>query len=391
MSEKRGDATIAVHAGEGIDPSGALDPPIVMSSAFGFESAAHAAERFASGDLRGIYTRWRNPTIEVLERKMAALEGAEDAIAVASGMAAIHGAIAANTASGAHVVAPLSIYAETAKLLREELARFGVRTTFVDMTRLDAIEAALSSETRVVWIETPANPTLQIVDIAAVAERAHGCGAIVIADNTFATSCLQRPLSLGADLVVHSATKWIGGHGDAIGGIVAGSSQRIATVRNLEARAMGAVVSPMGAWLLTRGLRTMPLRVERACASALTLARRLATHPAVERVHYPGLETHPGHAVASRQMRRGFGGLLAFELRGGLAAGRRAYDRVAIITRAVSLGDVRTLITHPASTTHVSLPRDARIAGGITDGLMRMSIGIEDIEDLWSDLDRALA
>lgn len=385
------DATLAVHAGDEPDEgTAALDPPIVMANAFAFESAADAAARFDGSQGGYVYTRWKNPTIEALERKVAALEGAQGAVALASGMAAVFGAIASNVRSGDHVVAPVTLYAETAKVLRERLARFGVETTFVDPTDPKHVAAAIRPQTRVVFAETPANPTLAITDLHAVAEIAHGAGAILVADNTFATPWHQRPLAHGADLVVHAATKGLGGHGDAVGGVVAGGSERLRIIRNDSVNGMGAAMSPFTAWLIARGVRTLPLRAARASESAAELARRLEADARIERVHYPGLPSHPGHAVATRQMRRGFGALVAFEVEGGLDPARQGYDALRVIARAVSLGDVRSLITHPASTTHHSMGAEARRAAGIADGLMRLSVGIEDVEDLWRDLDRAL-
>lgn len=385
------DATRAVHAGDEPGPDGALDPPVVFSTIFAFDDAADAAGRFSGARDGPIYSRWGNPTVRVLERKVAALERAEDAVALASGMGAVHGALTTFLSAGDHVVLPLGAYAETGKLLRESLTRFGIRHTVVDMTRLEEVERAVEPSTRVVFVETPANPTLSIYDIEAVARIARTGGALVVVDNTFATPHHQRPLELGADLVVHSATKAIGGHGDSVGGIVCGSSARCAEVRRLAVRAAGNVMSPMTAWILARGARTLPLRQQRASDNALELARRLGEHAAVATVHHPGLPSHPGHAIARRQMRRGFGSVVALEVAGGVEAGRRAYDRFELIARAVSLGDVRTLATHPATTTHVSQPAEQRRAAGITDGLIRLSVGIEDVEDLWDDLCRALS
>lgn len=390
MEERRFD-TLAVHAGEEPDAvTGALDPPIVLASAFAFADAADAAGRFAGTREGAIYTRWRNPTVSALERKVAALEGAEDAVALASGMAAMHAALSAFVASGDHVIAPRGLYAETARLLRGHLARFGVETSFVDATDPHAVEGALRERTRVVLAETPANPTLAITDLAALSSIARGAGARLVVDSTFATPFHQRPLEHGAHLVVHSATKALSGHGDVIGGVVAGSAADVAAVREEGVRTCGGALSPVSAMLIARGMRTLGLRMERASASAMELARRLEAHPCVSRVSYPGLASHPGHAVAARQMRRGFGALIALEVAGGLEGGARAYDAVRVISRAVSLGDVRSLLTHPASTTHASMTRDQRDAAGIAEGLMRLSVGVEDVEDLWADLERAL-
>lgn len=391
MSDRRFD-TLAVHAGEEPDPtSGALEPPVVLSSAFAFADAADAAGRFEGTREGPIYTRWRNPTVDALERKVAALEGAEDAVALASGMAAVHAALSAFVSAGDHVIAPRGIYAETARFLRTHLARFGVETTFVDAADVRNVEAAMTPRTRVVYVETPANPTLAITDLAASAQLAHAGAARLIVDSTFASPFHQRPLEHGADLVLHSATKSLSGHGDVVGGVVAGRAADVAKVREVGVRTCGGALSPMSAMLIARGMRTLALRMERASASALELARRLEGDRRVARVSYPGLASHPGHALAARQMRRGFGALVAFEVAGGLAAGQRAYDALEVIARAVSLGDVRSLLTHPASTTHASLTAAQRAEAGIGEGLMRLSVGIEDVEDLYADLDRALS
>ena len=388
---ERDPCTVDVHAGDDPDPiSGALEPPIVLSSAYAFEDAEQTAARFAGTDDGFIYTRWRNPTVEAFERKMAALEGAPAAVALASGMAAAHAALTVDARAGDHVVASASLYAETARLFRDRLSRFGVDVTYADTTEPDAIARACRGETRVLWIETPANPALKVTDIAAAADIAHARGARLVVDSTFATPYHQRPLAHGADLVVHSATKAICGHGDAIGGVVAGDAELCARLRADAVRTGGASMSPFTAWLLARGARTLSLRAERSSATAHELARRLEAHPRVERVFYPGLASHPQHDVARRQMQRGFGALVAFEVRGGVSAGQRVYDRIALITRAVSLGDVRTLLTHPAGTTHASMSREQREAAGISEGLMRLSVGIEGVDDLWSDLDHAL-
>lgn len=381
--------TLAVHAGDAPDDAhGALDPPVVLSSAYAFQSAEDAATRFAEGS-GYVYSRWRNPTVTALEAKVAALEEAPAAVALASGMAAVSAAIGSTVRAGDHVVAATSLYAETTRLLRDQLPRNGVEVTFVDATESEALAAAIRPTTRAVYLETPANPTLAITDLAAAREAIGGLTMIV--DSTFATPYHQRPLALGADLVVHSATKALCGHGDAVGGVVAGDAERVDEARKLGVRTAGAALSPFAAMLIARGARTLGLRMQRASASALELATRLEAHPAIARVLYPGLASHPGHAVATRQMRNGFGALIAFEVEGGLAAASRCYDRVEVITRAVSLGDVRSLITHAASTTHASLSPDERRGAGIGDGLMRLSVGVEDVEDLYEDLERGLS
>jgi methionine-gamma-lyase len=378
-------ATVCVHAGDARDAAGSpcrpLDVPIVLSSAFGFASADEAAGAFKGDNDAYIYGRWANPTVEALEAKLAALEGTEAACATASGMAAVSGATLALCGQGDHIVAPRSMYAESARLLRERLPRLGIETTFVDATEPGAYERALRPTTRLLYIETPANPNLAIADIRAI----------------FA----QNPCALGVDVVVHSMTKALAGHGDVIAGCVCGKSDTIARIRDVVVKGLGGVLSPLSAFLVARGLRTFALRQRQQCASAAVLASRLATHPRVAVVHHPSLPSHPGHALAGEQM-HAFGALLSFELSGdepakkggspgAIDAGKRVLEGVQTITHAVSLGDVRSLLVHPASTTHSTMPPEARAAANITDGLLRLSVGIESTEDLWKDLERALA
>jgi methionine-gamma-lyase len=389
-------ATACVHAGESPDPTtGALDTPIVLSSAFGFESAEDAAGAFRKENDAYIYGRWGNPTVEALERKLAALEGAEAAAATASGMAAISGAILSLCESGSHVVAPRAMYAESARLLRDRLPRLGITTTFVDALDEGAYARAITPATRVLYIETPSNPVLGITDIESVVGLAKAHGLVTIADNTFATPFAQTPLSLGVDIVVHSMTKALGGHGDAIGGAICGAHSLVDRAKDLVVKGFGGVISPFTAYLVARGLRTFALRQRQACETAAALATRLSDHPRVERVHHPSLPTHLGHARARMQM-HAYGSLLSFELSAtaqasALDGGRRVLDGVRTITHAVSLGDVRSLLTHPASTTHSTMPREDRERGGITDGLLRLSVGLESEADLWADLARAMA
>ena len=382
-------ATLAVHAGEHRDPSGALDAPIVMSSAFAFESADLAAGAFRGENEAYIYGRWANPTVEHLEQKLAALEQGGAAVATASGMAAISGALLSLLRAGDHLVAPRSMYGESARLLRERLPRLGIETTFVDDPSPASYEAAIRPTTRVLYAESPANPMLAVTDLAAIGALARSRGLVSVADNTFATPYCQTPLALGVDLVVHSMTKALGGHGDAIGGCVVGPVGLLDAVRDTVVKGFGGVLSPFNAWLVARGIATFALRQREACASASAIARWLASHPAVARVHYPGLASHPGHAIAARQM-RAFGALVAFELEGGLDAARDVVDRVELVSHAVSLGDTRSLITHPASTTASTMPADDRRRAGIGDGLLRLSVGIEDADDLLRDLAHAL-
>jgi cystathionine beta-lyase/cystathionine gamma-synthase len=387
-------ATACVHTGDDGDAAtGALET-LVLSNAFRFEDADQAAAAMRGEGQGYVYGRWGNPTVEALEAKLSALEGTEDTAATASGMAAVAGAVLAFIGHGTHVVAPRSMYAESARLFRERLPRFGIETTFVDAGELGAYESALRPTTRVLYLETPANPNLALTDIAAVTALARSRDLLTVADNTFATPFAQTPHALGVDLVVHSMTKAIAGHGDAIGGSVSGRREHVEQVRDWVVKGMGGVLSPFNAFLVARGLRTFHLRQRQQCLSAAVLAARLAEHPAVAVVHHPSLPTHPGHDLAAKQM-HAFGAMLAFELRGGagaspMEAGRRLLGRLGLITHAVSVGDVRSLVVHPASTTHSTMPPEARAAAKITDGLVRLSVGIEGVEDLWRELERGL-
>lgn len=367
----------------------ALETPVVLSSAFGFADAEHAAATFRGEGDSYIYGRWGNPTTDALERALAALEGAEAACATASGMAAISGALLSLLEAGDHVVAPRALYAETARLFRERLPRLGITTTFVDATEPGSFEAALTGKTRVLYIETPANPTLGIVDIEEVVSLARAKKLLTVADNTFATPFSQTPLALGVDVVVHSATKGIGGHGDTIAGAICGSKERIAAAADVAIKGFGGVISPLAAFLVTRGIKTFALRQRAACANAAGLAARLAAHPRVKLVRHPSLPDHPRRDVALRQM-HAFGTLLSFEV-ATLDEGRRVLEAVKMITHAVSLGDTRSLLVHPASTTHSTMPAETRQLAGVGDGLLRLSAGVESLDDLWADLEQALA
>lgn len=387
--------TLATHAGEPRDPAtGALDPPLVLSSAFGFASAEEAADAFQGKNDAYIYGRWGNPSVEALEAKLAALEGTAAACATSSGMAAISGTVMTLCQSGDHIVAPRSMYAESARLFRERLPRFGITTTFVDALDVAAYAAAITPATRVLYIETPANPNLAVSDVAAIVALARARGLATVADNTFATPFSQNPGALGVDVVIHSMTKALGGHGDAIGGCVCGGAEIVAEIRDLVIKGFGGVIAPFNAFLIARGLRTFALRQRQACESAAILAARLAEHPRVAKVHHPSLASHQGHALAQKQM-HAYGALLSFELaeapgRSAIDAGRNVLAAVRVLTHAVSLGDVRSLIVHPASTTHSTMPSDARKLANIADGLLRVSVGIEASGELWRDLASAI-
>ncbi len=379
-------ASLCVHAGEEPNEWRALATPIVLASAFSFDDAEHAAGAFKGDNDAFIYGRWGNPTVESLEAKLAALEGAAAACASASGMAAIAGTLLALCESGAHVVAPRSMYGESARLLRERLPRLGIETTFVDDPTPEAYVAASKPHTRVFYIESPSNPTLAVADVPGIVREARARNVVTIADNTFATPFCQTPLALGVDLVVHSMTKAIGGHGDAIGGVVCGGDALVARARDTIVKGFGGVMSPLVAYLVSRGVVTFALRQRRACSTAARLARVLAEHPKIERVHHPSL--HPERAAHMHA----YGSILSFELEGpdALQKGRAVLEGVELITHAVSLGDARSLITHPATTTHASMPADQRALANVKDGLLRLSVGLESASDLERDLLAAL-
>ena len=390
-AKKLGLATRAIH--HGYDPmryEGALNPPVFLTSTYEFPNAETGAARFAGTDKGYIYSRMGNPTVAVLEEKLANLESAEAAVAMSSGMGAITAAIWSLVSAGDEIVADTTLYGCTYSFFAHGLSRFGVKVTFIDMTEPEQLTRAITACTKLVYLETPSNPNMRVIDIARISDIAHSFGVPVMVDNTYCTPMLQRPLELGADMVVHSATKYLGGHGDLLAGIVAGSREAMDRVRMVGLKDMtGAVMSAMDAFLILRGLKTLELRMERHCTSAMEIARRLQQHPAVTQVIYPGLPEFPQHDVARRQM-SGFGGMIAFELKGGIPAGQRFMDSLELAICAVSLGDGETLVQHPASMTHSGYTPEERAAHGISDGLIRLSVGLENLEDIWSDLDQAL-
>jgi cystathionine beta-lyase/cystathionine gamma-synthase len=383
--------TTAIHAGESPDPStGALVPPLHLATTYHLGTAENSAAIFGGQKEGYVYTRWANPTVAAFERKAAALERAEGAIATASGMAAIASAILTIVKAGDHIVSASAIYPSTYHLMVTQLGALGIDTTFVDATDPANVERALRPTTKLIYVETPGNPLLTLCDLEATAAVARRAGVATICDNTFASPVNQRPLELGIDTVVHSATKYFCGHGDAVGGIVAGRAPFIERCVTEPLRYYGGIMAPFNAYLMLRGTVTLPLRIGRHNANALALAHWLEQHPAVARVSYPGLPSHPQHELARRQMPGGFGGMVCFDLKGGVEAGARLMNAVKVCSLAVSLGDARSLITHPASTTHSVVTREARLAQGVTDGLVRLSVGLEDVEDLMDDLDRGL-
>ncbi len=328
--------------------------------------------------------------MSAFERKAAALEGAEAAVATASGMAAIASAILTTIKAGDHIVSATAIYPSTYHLMTTQLGSLGIETTFVDAADPANVARAIRPSTRLIYLETPGNPLLTLCDLETIGRMARSAGIATICDNTFASPVNQRPLELGIDTVVHSATKYFCGHGDAVGGVVAGRAPFIDRCLKEPLRYYGGVMAPFNAYLMLRGTTTMPLRVERQNASALRIAGWLEGHPAISRVLYPGLPSHPQHALATRQMTGGFGGMVCFDLKGGIEAGARLMNAVRVCSLATSLGDARSLISHPASTTHSVVSREARLAQGVTDGLVRLSVGLEDVADLIADLDAGL-
>lgn len=385
-------STRAIHAGYNpLDEQGALCPPLHLSSTFVTERAEEMGEMFAGERPGHFYSRISNPTVDLLERRMASLEGAEAALGTASGMGAITATLWTLVKPGDEIIVDKTLYGCTFAYMRHGLTRFGVEVRHVDMTDPANLEAAISDKTRVVYFETPANPNMRIVDIQAIAAIAKKAGAFTVVDNTYATPYLTRPIELGADIVVHSATKYLGGHGDLLAGVVAGSADLIQQIRLFGLKDMtGAVMSPFSAMLILRGLKTLELRMDRHCQSAGTVAAMLDAHPAVERVFYPGLESAPGHAAAKRQMAQ-FGGMIAFELKGGMDAGKTLINNLNLIHCAVSLGDAETLIQHPASMTHSPYTPEERAAYDISDGLVRLSVGLESVGDILADLEQGLA
>jgi cystathionine beta-lyase/cystathionine gamma-synthase len=387
-SSERGPGTTAVHGDRGPRP-GPLATPIVQTSTFALSSAAEMHRYLEGDDELFLYTRYANPTVREVEETLRSLEGAEAALVVASGMAAMSSALFSLVGSGDEVLASASLYGGTVRLLRDMLPRFGVSGRFVPMGELERIDAHATDRSRVLVLESPTNPTLEVVDLEAVSAAAHRRGLVVVVDNTFATPVLQRPLDLGADLVMHSLTKALSGHSDVIGGALAGDRARIDRARETM-KMLGGCVDPHAAYLVGRGLKTLHLRVERQCVNALSLARRLEGHPRVRRVLYPGLAAHPGHAVATRQMRGCFGGLVTVVLDGGLPAAERFYDRLQLVARAASLGGVESVVSLPVLTSHYGLGEDELREAGIDPGMVRISCGVEDPGDLVRDVQQAL-
>ncbi|GAB6040035.1 O-succinylhomoserine sulfhydrylase [Endothiovibrio diazotrophicus] len=381
--------TRAVRWGQQRTAEGEHGEPIFTTSSYVFGSAAEAAARFSGEQPGNIYSRFTNPTVRTFEQRLAALEGGERCVATASGMAAILATCMGLLKSGDHLVSSKAIFGSTTVLFDKYLSRFGIEISYVALGDLDAWRGAIRPNTRLLFLETPSNPLTEVADVAALAQLAHEHGCLLAVDNVFCTPALQRPLELGADLVIHSATKYIDGQGRALGGAVVGSEALVGEEVYGVVRTAGPSMSPFNAWVFLKGLETLRLRMEAHCANALELARWLEAQPNVARVHYPGLESHPQHALASRQQ-SGYGGVLSFEVKGGREAAWRVVDATRILSITANLGDAKSTITHPATTTHGRLTPEQKADAGIRDGLLRVSVGLETVDDLKADLERGL-
>ena len=381
--------TRAVRAGQHRTAEQEHSEPIFPTSSYVFGSAAEAAARFSGEQPGNIYSRFTNPTVRTFEERLASLEGGERCVATASGMSAIYATCAGLLASGDHIVSSRSIFGSTTLLFNNFLGKFGIDTSFVAQNDLAAWEAAIRPQTRLLFLETPSNPLTEVADIRALAELAHAHDCLLVVDNCFCTPALQQPLALGADIVVHSATKYIDGQGRCVGGAVVGDAERVGQDVYGFLRTCGPSMSPFNAWVFLKGLETLSLRMRAHSASAAALARWLQQQPGVQRVYYPGLEDHPQHELASRQQ-SDYGGILSFELAGGREAAWRLIDATQVCSITANLGDAKTTITHPATTTHGRLTPEQRAEAGIADGLVRVAVGLEDIDDLRADLARGL-
>ncbi len=381
--------TLAVRAGQVRTNECEQSEPIFTTTSYVFGSAAEAAARFSGASPGNIYSRFTNPTVRTFEQRLAALEGGERCVATASGMAAIAATCMGLLKAGDHIVASRSVFGPTVLLFSNILARFGIETTFVSLTDVQAWEHAIRPNTKLLFLETPSNPLMEIGDITAVAEIAHRHGCLLVVDNCFCTPALQKPLALGADIVVHSATKFIDGQGRCVGGAIVGSEAVVGGGIYNFLRTAGPCMSPFNAWVFLKGLETLRLRMQAHCASALYLAQWLEKQPGVINVNYPGLASHPQHALAARQQ-SGFGGVLSFEVKGGRDAAWSLIDATRMISITANLGDSKSTITHPATTTHGRITPEARVLAGITEGLVRVAVGLEEAADLQADLQRGL-
>ncbi len=381
--------TLAIRTGHDRTPLGEHSEPLFLTSSYVFDNAEEAALRFSGERPGNVYSRYTNPTVAAFETRIAALEGAEQAVATSSGMAAILTTCLGLLKAGDHILCSKSVFGATNVLLEKYLGKFGVETTFVTADDLTAWHDGIRPETRLLFLETPSNPMAEILDIAALGQLARANNALLAVDNCFCTPALQRPLQLGADIVIHSATKYIDGQGRCLGGVVAGRAEQMAEVLAFV-RSAGPSLSPFNAWVMLKGLETLSLRMQAHCANAQALAEWLQQQPAVEKVFYAGLADHPGHALARKQQ-SGFGGVLAFRVKGGRAEAWQVIDRVKLLSLTANLGDTKTTIVHPATTTHGRLSEPQREEAGITENLIRISVGLEDFRDIRDDLAQALA
>jgi len=381
--------TLAVRAGIHRSQFNEHAEALYLTSSFVFDNAAQAAARFSGSEAGMVYSRYTNPTVQTLQERLAALEDAQCCVATASGMSAILASVLGLLRAGDHIVAANSLFGATVQLFNNWLPRLGIETSFVAGTQPSAWAQALRPNTRMLFLETPSNPLTEIYDIAALAQLAHEHGALLAVDNCFCTPALQRPLALGADLVIHSATKYLDGQGRVLGGAVLGARALIEEPLVTFLRNAGPTLSPFNAWVILKGLETLKLRMDAHCAGALALARWLEAHPHVARVYYPGLESHPQYALAARQQRSG-GGIVSFVVKGGREAAWRVIDSTRLISITANLGDTKSTITHPASTTHGRLSPQAREAAGLEEGLLRVAVGLESVRDLQADLARGL-
>lgn len=382
-------ATLAIRTGHERTNEGEHSEAIFPTSSFVFGSAAEAAARFNGSEPGNIYARFTNPTVRYFEERLAALEGGECCVATSSGMSAILAVMLGLLKAGDHVVYSRAVFGTTTLLLQNYIGKFGVTLSFADLTNMASWEAALQPNTRLLFAETPANPLTEIVDIRALADLAHGNGSLLVIDNCFCSPALQRPLELGADIVVHSATKYLDGQGRALGGAVVGSKELVGKDVYGVLRTGGVTMSPFNAWIFLKGLETLSLRMKAHCDNAMQLAEWLEAHPAVAQVFYPGLASHPQHALAQRQQ-SGFGGIVSFVVKGGQEAAWKVIDATQMLSITANLGDTKTTITHPATTTHGRLTPEQKAQSGIVEGLVRVSVGLESIRDIQRDLARGL-
>lgn len=381
--------TLALRSGQHRSLEGEHSDPIYPTSSYVFSSAREAAARFGGEEEGNIYSRFTNPTVQFFEERIAALEGGERAVATASGMAAILSTCLSLMQNGDHVVCSRSVFGSTVSLFDKYLTRTGIKVSYVDPTNLDSWESAITEETKMLFLETPSNPLSELTDVAAVAEIAHKYDALLVVDNCFCTPMLQQPLKQGADIIIHSATKYLDGQGRCVGGVVVGSDKHMEEVFGFI-RTGGACLSPFNAWVFLKGLETLKLRMDAHCNNAMEMAKWLEEQDGIDRVFYSGLPSHPQHELAKKQQ-KGFGGVLSFEVQGGKDAAWRFIDATKMVSITGNLGDVKTTITHPATTTHGRMTPEARAEAGIKDNLVRLSVGIESIEDLKADMLRGLA